>query len=71
MHWWSFTAGAIAGGLVGTIAVFIWMAESLAPWIRWREQVLQKELAISEELMRRAEKLVEDGHKRSEFRSEL
>ena len=52
------------GSVVGTVAVFVWMAESLAPWIKWREQVMQKELAISEELMQREKK-------RSEFRSEL
>ena len=64
MHWWSFFWGAVVGLVVGTVIVFVWMAESLAPWIKWREQVMQKELAISEELTEREKK-------RSEFRSEL
>ena len=60
--WW--TIGAFLAGLVvGTLVTFVFFAEQLAPWIKWKEQVMQKELAISEELMQR--------EKRSEFRSEL
>jgi hypothetical protein len=66
--WW--TIGAFLAGLVvGTVTVFIYMAESLGPWIKYRESVMQREMALEE--MRRAGTLLEDGHKRSEFRSEL
>jgi membrane protein YdbS with pleckstrin-like domain len=64
MHWWWFTAGAICGGVVMTLVTFVFFAEQLGPWIKWKETVMQKELAISEELMEREKK-------RSEFRSEL
>jgi hypothetical protein len=66
--WW--TIGAFLAGLVvGAALVFVWMAESLAPWIRWKETVMQREMALAE--LRMAGKLLEDGHKRSEYRSEL
>ena len=54
---------------MGTVIVFVWMAEQLAPWIKWKEQVMQKEMALAE--LRMAGKLNEQGHKRSEYRSEL
>jgi len=69
MHWWSFVFGAIAGGVVMTLVTFVFFAEQLAPWIKWKEQVMQKEMALAE--LRMAGKLNEQGHKRSEFRSEL
>jgi hypothetical protein len=66
--WW--TIGAFLAGLVvGTLVTFVFFAEQLAPWIKWKEQVMQKEMALAE--LRMAGKLNEQGHKRSEFRSEL
>ena len=52
-----------------TLVTFVFFAEQLGPWIKWKETIIQREMALEE--MRRAGSLLEDGHKRSEFRSEL
>jgi hypothetical protein len=66
--WW--TIGAFLAGLVvGTVIVFVWMAESLGPWIKYRQQFIEKEMALQE--MRNAGTLNEQGHKLSAHRTEL
>jgi len=66
--WW--TIGAFLAGLaLGAFVTLVFFAEQLGPWIKWKEQVMQKEMALAE--LRMAGKLNEQGHKRSEFRSEL
>lgn len=59
----------MGGFLLGVAITFIYFAESLAPWIRWKEQVMQKEMALAE--LRMQGKLNEEGHKRSIYRNEL
>ena len=54
---------------MGTVVVFVFMAEQLGPWIKWKETIIQREMALEE--MRRAGSLLEDGHKRSIYRNEL
>ena len=50
--WW--TIGAFLVGLaIGAFVTLVFFAEQLGPWIKWKEQVMQKEMAISEELMQR------------------
>ena len=66
--WW-IVGAFVAGLVVGTVVVFVFMAEQLGPWIKWKETIIQREMALEE--MRRAGSLLEDGHKRSEYRSEL
>ncbi len=56
---------------MGTVVVFVVMAESLAPWIRSREAYLQKEMAIEE--MRQKEEALEKmrPYRRDNYKSEL
>ena len=66
--WW--TIGAFLVGLaIGAFVTLVFFAEQFGPWIKWKETIIQREMALEE--MRRAGSLLEDGHKRSDYRSEL
>jgi hypothetical protein len=72
MHWWSFVFGAIAGGVVMTLVTFVVVAESLAPFIKARERYLKHLRESGDDYKSLSDYWrEEDGHKRSEFRSEL
>lgn len=69
MSYWVTLGAFLLGAVLGAFVTFVFFAEQLGPWIKWKEQIIQRELALEE--MRQKGALVEDGHKRSEYRSEL
>jgi hypothetical protein len=44
VSWWSFIAGALAGAILGAIAMFVFVAERLSFWVESYERDLWYEV---------------------------